>query len=531
MVCAVVEKKPLKFRVTLALAFVVGLTSLVYEVVATKTLFFFFVENTYSVGIVLATFLLGLAGGTVLFRLLNERMSPWTLILLSQLLAGTYALVQLANFGYLPAVLDTVERAMPSSWTFLALKMLICGVHVGLPALFMGVVFPIVLARGAGQSEKAAVGISWVYVLDLAGSAMGALLAGIYALPVLGIDRTVYLTAALNFALAGWAATARRSWPGLAGAAAALAATAYLSAGSWRGPEVRAAPRDGPSWFDKDSWVFFNVIDQKYSPYEVITVGRHPKLGKIMYANYRVLCVENRNDSEYEMGALVGLFFEKKKPARPARTLSLGLGCGYTLMALEGSPALDPIDVVEINPVVIEMARKHFAESTGNVFASKKVRIVEDEGFHYLRTSQESYDAIVMDIENPSVLQSGPLYTDEFFARSRECLSPGGLLAVWAYRGGLEYCKVLYNTMRRYFGRVVIRSNIDGNYVYFASNASLDDIFQTPAELKFQKMVEAYPTDAISTLGNQVLQRLFKPREYFFFPDWFEDPYIPRLVR
>jgi spermidine synthase len=511
----------LQFRVTLVLAFLVGLTSLVYEVVATKTLFFFFVENTHSVGIVLATFLLGLAGGALVFRALDERMNPWTLVFLSQM-------VEFANFGYLPVVLDALEKAMPNTWWFVILKMVTSGMHVGVPALLMGVVFPLVLTRGASGGGRIAPGISWVYALDLAGSALGALVAGIFALPLIGVRSTVYLAAILNFGIAGWAAVARRFWAGIGVAVGAGAAAAYMLAITWGGPQVQPG-REGPSWFDADSWVFFDVLDRRPSPYGVITVSRHPELGKIMYANYRVLCVENRNDSEYEMGALVGLFFEERDPGESKRVLSVGLGCGYTLLALEGSPSLDPIDVVEINPAVIDLASLHFSESTYDVFDSEKVSIIEDDGFHFLRTTRRDYDAIVVDIENPSVIHSSPLYTDEFFATAEERIANDGILAVWAYAGGAEYCKVLYNTIHRHFAHVLIRSNIDGNLVYFASDRPLDVLLQTPSEAAFQRRVLAYPSNAVNTLGNQVLVRLFKPREYFFLPDWYEDPYIPRL--
>lgn len=530
-VSSIVVGKHFGFRVTLVLAFIVGFISLVYEVIATKTLFFFFVENTCSVGIVLATFLLGLAAGTLIFRALHGRMSSWTLVFLSQMLAGAYALVEFANFGYLPVVLDALERAMPNTWTFLVLKMLVSAVHVGIPAVLMGVVFPLVLVKGVDERRHTVEGISWVYVLDLAGSALGAFLAGIFALPVLGIRSTVYVAAAINFAVALWAAAAGRFKMGIGAAVLTCGAALYLLASSWGVPEVPVMRGDGPSWLDKDSWVFFKVLDRKNSPYGVITVGEHPDLGKIMYANYRVLCVEYKNDSEYEMGAIVGLVFETRDEETSARVLSVGLGCGYTLMALAGSPKLDPIDVVEINPVVIQMARKHFTDSTEDVFSRGKVNIVEDEGYHYLRLSTETYDAIVVDIENPGVIHSSPLYTDEFFATARAHLSPGGLVATWAYRGDARYCKVLYNTMRKHFDSVLIRSNIDGNYVYFASNRPLPEIIQTPGEINFQKRVEVFPADAVNTLGNQVLQRLFKPREYFFLPDWFEDPYIPKLER
>jgi spermidine synthase len=320
-------------------------------------------------------------------------------------------------------------------------------------------------------------------------------------------------------------------WAGVGAGVLAAGAAVYLLVAGWGGA-VRAG--EEPGWFDPDSWVFFEVLDRMNSPFGVVTVGRHPDLGRIMYANYRVLCVENKNDSEYEMGAVVGYVFEerqRKGGAGPRSVLSIGLGCGFTLLALAGSPGLEPIDVVEINPAVIEMARKHFSDCTDDVFDSPKVDIVEDEGFHHLRMSDRRYGAIVVDIENPSVIHSSPLYTDEFFGAARAHLEEDGLLALWAYAGSVEYYKVLMNTLRNHFDHVVMRSNIDGNMVYFASAGPLPEIFRTPTEIGFQERVEAYPTRLVNTLGNQAIQGLFKPGEYFFLPDWYEDPYIPKLTR
>ncbi len=351
------------------------------------------------------------------------------------------------------------------------------------------------------------------------------------ALPLLGVKATALLAAILNFIVAGWAAASMRTWAGAGAAVALVAATTWLTARGWTRAETDGPRTDLPAWFDDDSWVFFHVIDRENSPYGVITIGERPELGKIMYVNYRVLCVENRNDSEYEMGAVVALALEGRGAGRKHDVLSIGLGCGYTLSALAESPSIDLVEVVEVNPVVIDMARKHFADSTGHVLDRKNVKVVEDEGYHHVRMADGKYDAIVIDIEEPSVVHSSPLYTDEFYAAAREKLSGDGILAVWAYRGDEEYCKVLLNTLRRHFPHVVIRSNIDVNLVYLASLQPVKAFIQTPNEAAFQQAVERFPSEGVNTLGNQILQRLFKPREYYFLPDRFEDPFIPKFAQ
>ncbi|MEW6279492.1 MAG: hypothetical protein AB1758_12760, partial [Candidatus Eremiobacterota bacterium] len=58
-------------------------------------------------------------------------------------------------------------------------------------------------------------------------------------------------------------------------------------------------------------------------------------------------------------------------------------------------------------------------------------RLVVDDAKHYLATTSETYDLIIIDVPAPYYLQTGLLFTREFYALCRGRLSPEGILSVY----------------------------------------------------------------------------------------------------
>jgi SAM-dependent methyltransferase len=103
------------------------------------------------------------------------------------------------------------------------------------------------------------------------------------------------------------------------------------------------------------------------------------------------------------------------------RVLCIGLGVGIVPMQLAQGGCR--VDVVEINPAVVSLAEQFFG------FDSEKLNVVIGDGRHFLHTSRETYDAIVLDAclgdSQPSHLQSV-----EAFTAMRDRLRPGGVLVM-----------------------------------------------------------------------------------------------------
>lgn len=101
--------------------------------------------------------------------------------------------------------------------------------------------------------------------------------------------------------------------------------------------------------------------------------------------------------------------------------LCIGMGVGIVPMqfAREGAR----VDVVEINPAVVPLARRFFD------FEPDRVRLTIGDGRYFLVRATNRYDVIVLDAflgdSSPSHLM-----TREAFAAMRRCLNPGGVLVM-----------------------------------------------------------------------------------------------------
>ena len=86
---------------------------------------------------------------------------------------------------------------------------------------------------------------------------------------------------------------------------------------------------------------------------------------------------------------------------------------------------------VEIDASVVEFSKQHFPEFTGPVFKDKRFELVIDDGMKFVAKTGEiagrRFDVIIVDSTDPQ----GPgavLFTKEFYAGCKRCLTKGGIL-------------------------------------------------------------------------------------------------------
>ena len=118
------------------------------------------------------------------------------------------------------------------------------------------------------------------------------------------------------------------------------------------------------------------------------------------------------------------------------RVLVGGLGMGFTLAAaLTELPADAVITVVELVPAVVGWNRGPLGACAGYPLNDRRVRVVLDDVGFVLRGHTNTFDAILLDVDNgPSAfttLDNDGLY-EAGVAVSYTALRQGGVLAVWS---------------------------------------------------------------------------------------------------
>lgn len=113
------------------------------------------------------------------------------------------------------------------------------------------------------------------------------------------------------------------------------------------------------------------------------------------------------------------------------RILSVGFGSGETTacMSLHN---LKCIDGLEISPELVELSLKFFPHINLGERLDEKVNIVYMDAKNYLHLNQKRYDLIVNDCIDPKrVAENASLYTKEYFQSALDHLNPGGIFVTY----------------------------------------------------------------------------------------------------
>lgn len=120
------------------------------------------------------------------------------------------------------------------------------------------------------------------------------------------------------------------------------------------------------------------------------------------------------------------------------RVLVLGGGDGLAVREVLRHEGVRQVDVVELDPGVIHLARTDPALSAlnGHAYDDTRVRVFTADSFTWLRDASPNttngYDVVISDLPDPGITASTKLYSQEFYGLAREVLSKDGRLVVHA---------------------------------------------------------------------------------------------------
>lgn len=123
---------------------------------------------------------------------------------------------------------------------------------------------------------------------------------------------------------------------------------------------------------------------------------------------------------------------------RPQPQLLIGgLGMGYTLAAaLRQLGPEAKVTVAELAPAVVAWNRGVLAALAGNPLNDPRVTIHEGDVGQLIRAQHNSYDAILLDVDNgPEGLtrkENNSLYSPAGLNAASAALKPGGIFGVWS---------------------------------------------------------------------------------------------------
>jgi spermidine synthase len=404
---------------------------------------------SYSFSLMLSLFLVGLTIGSASLALIAPRVRrPERLLAWLQIGSALYV-------ASMPLWITTQLAPIPASsfGEFLFRGALRTAVLVLPPTIVSGMSLPLAarcFSRGEG---KVATDVGVVYGVNTTGAILGAPLAGLLLLPMIGAPASLVVLAVCQ-ALAGLAvfvSIAPRS--GSVALAGLLTAACLLPVGFDRGRFVTAfleASRNDRLgellYFHEGVTDTVAVVRRDY--------GFHDPWAKSLITNGVAMSATVKPVWRY-MAA------EGHLPVLSARTpekaLLVGVGTGITLGAVASHPELRQIDVVELSRGVLG-GLEQFEEENGGAYRDPRVRLLHDDGRRYLEMTRERYDVITLEPPPPIVAGSVHLYSLDFYRICIERLRAGGVVAQWLplHAQSLESARMTAATFLEAFPNVTL---------------------------------------------------------------------------
>jgi spermidine synthase len=435
-------------RVALALLGLTAFASLLDEIAWTRVLIMVVGGSTYAFTLILLVFLLGIGLGSIIVaRRSAPRLDTAANAALAQGITGIGAALLFVFFGFLPSYIIAVFQIADLG---AAARLFLMGVAVGavvlIPAIGMGMTFPLLTDLTARAREARGADVGAAYALNTIGSILGAVLTGFVLIVALGTQTTLRLglivngIAALALAvlvsrgIAEGSAEDRRIRVRVltAGGLGTLALLAAVAAPGWStrlidlGPTIYARqPMDQTA---RQRFLEHRGVRQlafREGPNATVSVWEG-EAGRSLRVNGKV-DASDRGDMDTQI--MIGLAPIVAHPTATSAFL-IGQGTGVTTRVLATAPGMTRVKVVEIEPAVLAMDSLFHAVNNRVLFRPN-VHVVVDDARSALQLDRERYDVIVSEPSNPWVAGIATLYTPEFFRIAKARLADDGVFCQW----------------------------------------------------------------------------------------------------
>jgi len=161
------------------------------------------------------------------------------------------------------------------------------------------------------------------------------------------------------------------------------------------------------------------LFDQQ-SAFQRVEVFQTPEYGRVLTLDGCVMVTERDEFVYHEMIAHPALLSHPS----PRNVLIIGGGDGGSVREVCRHPEVERVDLVEIDPMVIDVSRQFFPSLVTHL-DDPRVTVTCMDGFEYLDNHKAGYDVILTDSMDP-VGEAAKLFSASFFEKVRDGLRTGG---------------------------------------------------------------------------------------------------------
>lgn len=416
--------------------FLTGMASLAYEVYWTRILVLYLGSSVYAFSVMLVVLLLGLALGSLICAPLSDRLKPPALAFwfgLVELGIGAAILIQVHQFKGLSEMMGNLGASLGApSYVKMIIVFFLATIQVLLaPTVLMGASFPLAAKAVSGALRRVGRDLGDLYGVNTLGAIVGSFAGGFLLIPLLGVQWSMGVTAALNVAVGG---------------------VALLTARRGRANQAWLAPL--PLVLVLGYVLLFNGLYPSEQVLSSAGVFNHRGIAEVIHFEedaQATITVEKVRDTRGDWrsislngvnvaGTSIDLLAVQKMQGHlpllvhgDARSvLHIGFGSGGTAHAVSRYPGVEHIRVAEISPGVIRTSARYFKDVNHTFWLEdERVKITYCDGRNFVLAAPQRFDVILSDSIHPRYSGNGSLYTKEYYELCRSKLNPGGIVSQW----------------------------------------------------------------------------------------------------
>lgn len=388
--------------------FATGLSGIVAEYVLSTLATYFLGDSVFQWTMIVSMMLFSMGFGSRISRYINTN-------LLQKFIYIEFTLSLLTAFV---SVITYISSAYYGDNTFI-----IYGLSI-LVGLLIGMEIPIVM-RLNDEFEELKVNVSSVMEKDYYGSLLGGVFFAFIGLPYLGLTYTPFILGAVNFIVAClliyilWSSLEQGIKKQLIGLISVViivlvAGVTYAKSIIDYGEEIRYKDR---------------VVYSEQTRYQRIVITQSQEdFWLFINGNQQLSSIDEVMYHEPLVHPVMGLLKE------PKHILVLGGGDGGAVREILKYPSVEKITLVDLDPKMTELGKTHewLTTMNQNSLNHEKVEIINVDGYTWMESQRQFFDAIIIDLPDPKTVELGRLYSYEFYKLCYNRLRPHGIIITQA---------------------------------------------------------------------------------------------------
>lgn len=246
----------------------------------------------------------------------------------------------------------------------------------------------------------------------------------------------------------------------------------------------------------------FMLVDRflhtERSQYQRIDIFDTYRYGRVFALDGIIMTTDLDEFMYHEMLVHVPMFLHPN----PKRVLIIGGGDGGSLREVLKHDTVEEAILCEIDPKVIEAARKYL--NTSVEFDNPRAKIVNENGVEFVAKFKDSFDVIIVDSTDPTAGEGGHLFTERFYQACYDALTENGVFSAETESPVLDpsWVKLAYKRIKKVFPVTrlylgFMSSYPSGCWSYTFASKGMDPVedFDPQRVENFKKELKYYNSD------------------------------------